>query len=65
MAMPVAFHTDGRGSEFASSQLQPGYTVAILYAHQHGFLDLTTGIRQEEYCTIKVGHLWFRLALPR
>lgn len=50
----VAFHTDGRGTEFTPSQLQPGYTVAILYAHQHTFLDLRTGIRQEEYCTVKV-----------
>ncbi|KAK4179771.1 hypothetical protein QBC36DRAFT_179262 [Triangularia setosa] len=50
--VPVAFHTDGRGTEFA--ELQPGSTVAILYAHQHGFLDLTAGIRQEEYCGVKV-----------
>jgi hypothetical protein len=50
--VPVAFYTDGRGTEFA--QLQPGSTVAILYAHQHGFLDLTAGIRQEEYCGVKV-----------
>jgi len=52
--MPVAFYTDGRGTEFAPSQLQPGNTVAILYAHRHGFLDLTTGIRQEECSGIKV-----------
>jgi hypothetical protein len=51
--VPVAFHTDGRGTEFA--QLQPRHTIAILYAQQHGFLDLTTGIRQEEYNGIKVG----------
>ncbi|KAJ9130675.1 hypothetical protein NKR23_g12079 [Pleurostoma richardsiae] len=50
--VPVAFHTDDRGTEFAHSQLRPGYTIAILYAHQHGFLDFTTGIRQEEYCGI-------------
>jgi hypothetical protein len=53
-AVPVAFYTDGRGIEFAPSQLQPGYTVAILYAEQHDFLDCTTGIRQEEYYTVKV-----------
>ena len=52
--VPVDFHTD-RGIEFALTQLQPGYTIAILYAHQHGFLDFTTGIRQEEYCAVKVG----------
>jgi hypothetical protein len=58
--VPVAFHTDGRGTEFAPSQLRSGYTVAILYAHRHSFLDLTIGIRQEEYCGVKVG-----LLLPR
>jgi hypothetical protein len=51
--VPVAFHTDGRGAEL--TQLQPGHTIAILYAQQHGFLDFTTGIRQEEYNGIKVG----------
>ncbi|KAH8742310.1 hypothetical protein F5883DRAFT_376799, partial [Diaporthe sp. PMI_573] len=50
--VPVAFHTDGRGAEL--TQLQPGHTIAILYAQQHGFLDFTTGIRQEEYNGIKV-----------
>lgn len=52
--VPVAFYTDGRGNEFAPSQLQPGNTVAILYAHCHAFLDFTVGIRQEEYNLIKV-----------
>lgn len=52
--VPVTFYTDGKGTEFAPSQLQPGYTVAILYAQKHSFLDLTTGIRQEEICGIKV-----------
>lgn len=54
--VPVDFHTD-RGIEFAPTQLQPGYTIAILYAHQHGFLDFTTGIHQEAYCAVKVGTL--------
>jgi len=31
-----------------------GDTVAILYAHQHGFLDMTVGIRQEESSTCQV-----------
>ncbi len=57
VTVPVAFHTDGRGTEFAPSQL---HTVAILYAHQHSFLDLTIGIRQEEYCGAKVGLLLHR-----
>jgi len=52
--VPIAFYTEGRGSEFALSRLQPGHTIAILYAHQHDFLDLTTGIRQEECCEVKI-----------
>ncbi|RYP41927.1 hypothetical protein DL767_000664 [Monosporascus sp. MG133] len=55
--VPVAFHTEDRGTGFAPSQLRPGHTVAILYAEQHDFLDLTTGIRQEEYDGIKVDPL--------
>lgn len=59
ITIPVAFHTEGRGSEFAPFELQRGYTVAILYAHEHGFLDLTTGIRLEEDCAVKVSYLTF------
>jgi hypothetical protein len=59
ITVPIAFHTEGRGTEFSPFQLQPGYTVAILYAHQHHFLDLTTGVRQEEYYGIKVRHFSF------
>jgi hypothetical protein len=50
----IAIHTDDRGSNFLSSLLVPGYTVTILYAHQHRFLDSTTGIRQEEKQTLRV-----------
>jgi hypothetical protein len=50
----IALHTDDRGSEVPSNLLVPGYTVAILYAHQHGFLDFTAGIRQEEKQTLRV-----------
>lgn len=50
----IAIHTEDRGSNFPSNLLVPGYTVAILYAHQHGFLDFTTGIRQEEKQTLRV-----------
>ena len=51
--VPIAFHTEGRGTEFAS-EVQPGQTVAVLYALQHGFLDFTTGIRLEHCREIKV-----------
>lgn len=50
----IAVHTDDRGSEYPTNMLVPGHTVAILYAHQHGFLDFTTGIRQEEKQTLRV-----------
>jgi hypothetical protein len=39
------------------NRFQKGRTVAILYAEQHGFLDLTVGIRQESTSTIEVGQI--------
>jgi hypothetical protein len=50
----IAVHTDDRGSEVSSNLLPPGYIVAIMYAHQHRFLDFTEGIRQEEKQTLRV-----------
>lgn len=50
----VHFYTAGRGMEQSISNVQPGNTIAILYAHQHAFMDLSTGIRQEEVDTIRV-----------
>ncbi|KAK0647079.1 hypothetical protein B0T16DRAFT_414663 [Cercophora newfieldiana] len=47
IAVPIAFYTDDRGA-FVGLQAQVGYTVAIMYAEQHGFLDMTTGIRVED-----------------
>ncbi|MCJ1325601.1 hypothetical protein MMC10_002264 [Thelotrema lepadinum] len=52
--VPIAFHTDLRGNELDSACLQEGYTVAILYAEQHGFLDFTVGVRHESPSNIKV-----------
>jgi len=52
--IPLYFYTDGRGRELAPSQIQKGYTAAILYAQQHKFLSLETGIRHEEPTNIKV-----------
>ena len=52
--VPIAFYTDDRGREIDASLLKEGFTVAILYAEQHGFLDLTVGIRHESLPTIKV-----------
>ena len=49
---PIAFYLDDEDVD--SSQFRVGYTVAILYPHQHGFLDMTTGIRQEGKDTLQV-----------
>jgi len=50
---PIAFYLDD-DAELDRSRFQVGRTVAILYPHQHGFLDMTTGIRQEEAGCVKV-----------
>lgn len=55
--IPIAFYTDGSGREVPSSQLRKGYTVAILYAEQHGFLDLSNGVRHEDAKFLKVSWL--------
>jgi hypothetical protein len=52
--VPLFFYTDGRGSELAHSQVQKGYTVAILYAQRHAFVFSEPGIRHEEPTNIKV-----------
>jgi hypothetical protein len=46
--VPIAFYTDDRGLELDPLYAQEGFTVAILYAEQHGFLDLSVGIRHED-----------------
>ncbi|KAF5241669.1 hypothetical protein FAUST_3743 [Fusarium austroamericanum] len=48
LQLPIAFYTEIRGREIGASMLRVGYTVAILYASQHGFLDGTVGIRHED-----------------
>lgn len=52
--VPIAFHTDERGQELDRALLQKGYTVAILYAEHHGFMDMTEGIRHETPSNLKV-----------
>ncbi|KAI0376802.1 hypothetical protein F5Y04DRAFT_265781 [Hypomontagnella monticulosa] len=52
--IPIAFHTDDRGLEMDPSSLQEGFTVAVLYAEQHGFLDMSIGIRLENPTGIKI-----------
>jgi hypothetical protein len=52
--VPLFFYADGCGSELAPSQVQKGYTIAILYAHRHAFKFFEPGIRHEEPTNIKV-----------
>ena len=52
--IPLFFYTDRRGSELAPSQVQKGYTVAILYAQRHAFLYSERGIRHEKPTEMKV-----------
>ena len=52
--IPLFFYTHGRGSELVPSQIQKGYTVAILYAQRHAFMFSEPGIRHEEPTNIKV-----------
>jgi len=49
---PVAFYLEDGTPDL--SKYRVGDTVAILYAHQHGFLDMTVGIRQEESSACQV-----------
>jgi hypothetical protein len=50
----LMFYTPSRGGEVPPSQLRPGYTVAVLYAEQHAFLDMSVGIRHEKPTALKV-----------
>ncbi|KUL81766.1 hypothetical protein ZTR_09241 [Talaromyces verruculosus] len=50
----VLFYTDEKENKLAMSGLRTGQTIAILYAEQHGFLDMSVGIRLEEIHAIKV-----------
>ena len=51
---PIAFYLDEGGAGLDWTRFQVGRTIAILYPHQHGFLDLTVGIRQEAASCVKV-----------
>lgn len=51
--LPIYFHTDDRGASIYKS-CKEGYTIAVMYAEQHGFLDGTTGLRVEEIKSVKV-----------
>jgi hypothetical protein len=52
--LPLFFHTNRRGGELAQSQIQKGYSVAILYAVRHAFMFSEPGIRHENPQMMKV-----------
>jgi hypothetical protein len=54
---PISFYIENDERSFDFNRFKKGKTVAILYAEQHGFLDLTVGIRQESTSTIEVGQI--------
>ena len=50
----VSFNTEDKG-ESVMMQATPGYTVAMLYAEQHGFMSGHEGVRLEDPTQVKVG----------
>ena len=55
----VAIYTD-KGAEMPpAGKYKMGHTVAILYAHQHPFLDGSSGIRLEVPTYLQVSHILF------
>lgn len=50
----IAFYLEPDNTGLHPSDFHQGHTVAILYPHQHGFLDLSVGIRQEEITRVQV-----------
>ncbi|KAG2141902.1 hypothetical protein DEU56DRAFT_270264, partial [Suillus clintonianus] len=49
----IGLHTDDRGRPLVP-QIKEGHTVAVLYGQQHGFLDMSVGIRVEEDGLLKI-----------
>ncbi|KAK4206033.1 hypothetical protein QBC37DRAFT_261454, partial [Rhypophila decipiens] len=49
----IAFYTDDEGRQ-VQRQAQVGYTIAIMHANQHYFLDGTTGVRVEVPITVQI-----------
>ncbi|KAG1740244.1 hypothetical protein EDD22DRAFT_959213 [Suillus occidentalis] len=49
----IGLHTDDRGQALAP-HIKIGHTVAVLYGEQHGFMDMSVGIRVEEPSVIRI-----------
>lgn len=55
--MIVAFYLDDYNG-FDFDKLKKGHTMAIMYAHQHGFVDGTHGVRVEILEEVQVSRLY-------
>ncbi|KAJ0382338.1 hypothetical protein COL922a_012770 [Colletotrichum nupharicola] len=54
-SLVIAFYPDNDATEVLdSSKLKVGHTIALLYPHQHYFLDGTQGVRVEDVSTYRV-----------
>ncbi|KAG1874336.1 hypothetical protein F4604DRAFT_2009686 [Suillus subluteus] len=53
IVVTIGLYTDDRGRPLVP-QIKEGHTVAVLYGEQHGFLDMTVGIRVEEASIIRI-----------
>ncbi|KAG0704603.1 hypothetical protein DFH29DRAFT_801630 [Suillus ampliporus] len=53
LGITIGLYTDDGGRALAP-QIKIGHTVAVLYGEQHGFLDMSVGIRVEEESSIKI-----------
>ncbi|KAI8260488.1 hypothetical protein K4K58_001894 [Colletotrichum sp. SAR11_239] len=54
-SLVIAFYPDNDATEVLdTSKLRVGHTIALLYPHQHYFLDGTQGVRVEDVSTCRV-----------
>jgi len=53
----IASYTEDRGLELDPPYAREGFITAILYAEQHGFLDLSVGIQHKDPTAMKVKSL--------
>ena len=51
---PIAFYLEDGDTDQSFSCYLKSHTVAILYAQQHNFMDLSVGIRQETITGVRV-----------
>lgn len=57
-SLVIAFYPDNDATEVLdTTELKVGHTIALLYPHQHYFLDGTQGVRVEDVSTCRVSLL--------